>query len=297
MIGRLPDVGKLMRHFLIITNTYKDENGRLTGELVAYIRKKGGECDCFYSDGESKSEAAPALDKMDPATDCVMVLGGDGTLIRAASRLVDSRIPLIGVNLGTVGYLCELEESNVFDAVDRLMADDCMVEERMMLTGAGILGGVREEYGVALNDIVIHRTGELSVVSLIVYVNGEYLHTCRADGIIVSTPTGSTGYNMSAGGPIVDPKAQMILITPINAHNLNSRSIVIGAEDEVVVEIGRRRSQKDETLEVSFDGDTAARLVVGDKFSIRKASDTTRILKLSNKSFLEILSKKMQVYT
>ena len=293
----LPDVGKLMRHFLIITNTYKDENGRLTGELAAYIRKKGGECDCFYSDGESKSEAAPALDKMDPATDCVMVLGGDGTLIRAASRLVDSRIPLIGVNLGTVGYLCELEESNVFDAVDRLMADDCMVEERMMLTGAGILGGVREEYGVALNDIVIHRTGELSVVSLIVYVNGEYLHTFRADGIIVSTPTGSTGYNMSAGGPIVDPKAQMILITPINAHNLNSRSIVIGAEDEVVVEIGRRRSQKDETLEVSFDGDTAARLVVGDKFSIRKASDTTRILKLSNNSFLEILSKKMQVYT
>lgn len=286
-----------MRHFLIITNTYKDENGRLTGELASYIHKKGGECDCFYSDGESKSEAAPALEQMDPATDCVMVLGGDGTLIRAASRLVDSRIPLIGVNLGTVGYLCELEESNVFDAVDRLMADDCMVEERMMLTGAGILGGVREEYGVALNDIVIHRTGELSVVSLIVYVNGEYLHTFRADGIIVSTPTGSTGYNMSAGGPIVDPKAQMILITPINAHNLNSRSIVIGAEDEVVVEIGRRRSQKDETLEVSFDGDTAVRLVVGDKFSIRKASDTTRILKLSNKSFLEILSKKMQVYT
>ena len=296
MTGRLPDVGKLMRHFLIITNTYKDENGRLTGELAAYIRKKGGECDCFYSDGERKSEAAPALDKMDPATDCVMVLGGDGTLIRAASRLVDSRIPLIGVNLGTVGYLCELEESNVFDAVDRLMADDCMVEERMMLTGAGILGGVREEYGVALNDIVIHRTGELSVVSLIVYVNGEYLHTFRADGIIVSTPTGSTGYNMSAGGPIVDPKAQMILITPINAHNLNSRSIVIGAEDEVVVEIGRRRSQKDETLEVSFDGDTAARLVVGDKFSIRKASDTTRILKLSNKSFLEILSNGRQKY-
>lgn len=178
-----------MRHFLIITNTYKDENGRLTGELAAYIRKKDGECDCFYSDGERKSEAAPALDKMDPATDCVMVLGGDGTLIRAASRLVDSRIPLIGVNLGTVGYLCELEESNVFDAVDRLMADDCMVEERMMLTGAGILGGVREEYGVALNDIVIHRTGELSVVSLIVYgergvsayVSGGRNHCVDAD--------------------------------------------------------------------------------------------------------------------
>lgn len=88
------------------------------------------------------------MDKMDPATDCVMVLGGDGTLIRAASRLVDSRIPLIGVNLGTVGYLCELEESNVFDAVDRLMADDCMVEERMMLTGAGTLAECGKNTGL-----------------------------------------------------------------------------------------------------------------------------------------------------
>ena len=100
MTGRLPDVGKLMRHFLIITNTYKDENGRLTGELAAYIRKKGGECDCFYSDGESKSEAAPALDKMDPATDCVMVLGGDadprGIQAGGQQDSVDRREPWYG---------------------------------------------------------------------------------------------------------------------------------------------------------------------------------------------------------
>ena len=289
----LPDVGKLMRHFLIITNTYKDENGRLTGELAAYIRKKGGECDCFYSDGESKSEAAPALDKMDPATDCVMVLGGDGTLIRAASRLVDSRIPLIGVNLGTVGYLCELEESNVFDAVDRLMADDCMVEERMMLTGAGILGGVREEYGVALNDIVIHRTGELSVVSLIVYVNGEYLHTFRADGIIVSTPTGSTGYNMSAGGPIVEPGASLILLTPICPHTLNTRSIILRAEDEVVVEIGERQSGQEQEVEVNFDGSRCLILKSGDRLKVTRSDKTTSIMKLSELSFLERLHRKM----
>lgn len=99
------------------------------------------------------------MDKMDPATDCVMVLGGRRNADPRGIQAGGQQIPLIGVNLGTVGYLCELEESNVFDAVDRLMADDCMVEERMMLTGAGILGGVREEYGVALNDIVIHRTG------------------------------------------------------------------------------------------------------------------------------------------
>jgi NAD+ kinase len=166
-----------------------------------------------------------------------------------------------------------------------------------MLTGHAILDGKESETALALNDVVIHRTGALSVVNLVVYVNGAYLNTFHADGIIVSTPTGSTGYNMSAGGPIVDPKAEMILITPINAHNLNSRSIVIGAEDEVVVEIGKRRSQKDETVEVSFDGDNAVKLKVGDRFLIQKAEDTAKICKISRESFLEILRKKMQTYT
>lgn len=286
-----------MKHFLIITNAYKDAELKLTNALAAYIETKGGTSQCFVSNGEDIQTAAPMPEGIEPQTDCVLVLGGDGTLIRAATRLVDSGIPMIGVNLGTLGYLCELEESNVFAAIDQLMAGEYMIEQRMMLSGRGIKEGLEVGSGLAFNDIVIHRTGALSIVSLIVYVNGEYLNTFRADGIILSTPTGSTGYNMSAGGPIVDPKAQMILITPINAHNLNSRSIVIGAEDEVVIEIGKRRSQKDETVEVSFDGDNAVKLKVGDRFMIRKAKDTARICKLSNKSFLEILSKKMQTYT
>ena len=110
------------------------------------------------------------------------------------------------------------------------------------------------------------------MVRLKVSVNGEYLNTFCGDGVILSTPTGSTGYSMSAGGPIVAPKAQMILITPINPHDLNSRSIVIGAEDEVTVELAARRHQKDETAEVSFDGDHAKKLEVGDRVVIRKAS-------------------------
>ena len=207
-------------------------------------------------------EAAPHREDIPENTQGVLVLGGDGTLIRAAAALVKSRLPLIGVNLGTLGYLCELEEKDVFAAVDKLMKDDYMVEERMMLGGYGIKGGEILPADIALNDVVIHRTGALSVVNLIVYVNGEYLNTFRADGIIISTPTGSTGYNMSAGGPIVDPKAQMMLITPINDHNLSSKSIVISADEEVTVELGKRRSQKDEMVEVSFDGDSKVRLEV-----------------------------------
>ena len=192
-----------MKNFLIITNYYKDSEARLTNHIKEYIEKKGGSCSTFFSNGETPGEAAPHREDIPENTQGVLVLGGDGTLIRAAAALVKSRLPLIGVNLGTLGYLCELEEKDVFAAVDKL-----------------------------------------SVVNLIVYVNGEYLNTFRADGIIISTPTGSTGYNMSAGGPIVDPKAQMMLITPINDHNLSSKSIVISADEEVTVELGKTETAK-----------------------------------------------------
>lgn len=286
-----------MKNFLIITNSFKDAGLKLTNEIKQYIEQAGGSCVSFVSNGEEADKAVPLESDIPEITECVIVLGGDGTLIRAASGLANSKFPLIGVNMGTLGYLCELEEKDVFTAVDLLLEDTYMIEERMMLVGHGIKSGQETISDVALNDIVIHRTGALSVVNLIVYVNGEYLNTFHADGIILSTPTGSTGYNMSAGGPIVDPKAKMILITPINAHNMNSRSIVIGAEDEVMVKIGKRRSQKDETVEVSFDGDNAVKLEVGDRFIVRKAQDTAKICKLSKESFLEILRRKMRVYT
>lgn len=285
-----------MKHFLIITNSFKDTDLRLTKDIKAYIEKKGGSCFYYTSNGEDEDAAAPKPEQIPADTEVVIVLGGDGTLIRAADRMISNGFPLIGVNLGNLGYLCELEESNVFWAIDRLFEDQYIIEKRMMLVGCGIKAGKRVAPKIAFNDIVIHRTGSLSIVNLILSVNGRYLNTFRADGIIISTPTGSTGYNMSAGGPIVDPKASMILITPINAHNLNTRSIVIGDEDEVVVEIGRRRSQKDETMEVSFDGDNAVKLEVGDRFIIRKAEKTTQILKLRNESFLEILRRKMETY-
>lgn len=286
-----------MKHFLIITNAFKDKNLKLTGELKKYIEDKGGTCTCFTNRGDNAQYAAPELSDIPKETECALVLGGDGSLIRAASKLRTSGIALIGVNLGTLGYLCELEESNVFSAIDELMADHYVAENRMMLCGHAIKNGEMTESRVALNDVVIHRAGALSIVCLIVSVNGEYLNTFRADGVIISTPTGSTGYNMSAGGPIVDPKAQMILLTPINSHNLNSRSIVIGAEDEVTIEIGKRRSQKDETVEVSFDGDNAIRMEVGDKLIVRKATSAAKICKISSMSFLDILRKKMQAYT
>lgn len=285
-----------MKHFFIIANALKDKNLNLTRQLISDIEKKGGRASYAVSVDESGSHVI--LGQVIPKeTECILVIGGDGTLIRAARDTVSLGIPLIGVNLGKLGYLCELEENTLPVAIEELFADHYTIENRMMLGGYTREGHSETEERLALNDIVIHRTGALQIVNLNVFVNGEYLCSFKADGIILATPTGSTGYNLSAGGPIVDPQARMILMTPINSHTLNSRSIVISPEDEVTIELGMRRSERDEQVEVSFDGDHNVRLKVGDRIVVHKTKVSTKILKLSNMSFLEILRKKMQTYT
>lgn len=285
-----------MKHFFIITNSYKDKDLRLTKSMKDYIETKGGRCGYYVNRGEENQEGCVRPELLPEELDLIFVIGGDGTLIRTARDTASKNVPLIGVNLGTLGYLCELEESTVYGAIDQIMEGKFMLEQRMCLSGYPIQAGEKLPSRTALNDIVIHRSGALQLVSLVVYVNGQYLNTFDGDGVIVSTPTGSTGYNLSAGGPIVDPKARMILITPINSHTLNSKSIVIGAEDEVIVEIGARRRENDEQVVVSFDGDHNVQLDVGDRIVIHQAKRDCRILKLGKLSFLEILRKKMQSY-
>ena len=286
-----------MKHFFIIANQQKDKDLVLTKQMKVFIEERNGTCEYFSMEGKKGVDALPHSNHIPKETECILVLGGDGTLIRVAARFVSCQIPLIGVNLGTLGYLCELEAKDVFDALDRLMQGAYVLEERMLLTGYAKKNGEHIKERMVLNEIAIRSAGALSILNLIVYVNGKYLYTFHGDGVLVSTPTGSTGYNMSAGGPIVDPKANVLLITPINAHNLNTKSIVIGAKEEVMIEIGSRRVEKDESALVSFDGDGIAELGVGDKFIIKQAEARVKICKLSEESFLEILRKKMQTYS
>ncbi len=268
----------------------------LTRSMQDYIETKGGRCGYYVSRGEENDSDCIRPEALPEDLDLIFVIGGDGTLIRAARDTAQKHVPLIGVNLGTLGYLCELEETTVFSAIDQIMDDNFVLEARMRLSGHPVRAGEQLLPQTALNDIVIHRSGALQLVSLVVYVNGQYLYRFDGDGVIISTPTGSTGYNLSAGGPIVDPKARMILITPINSHTLNAKSIVIGAEDEVTVEIGSRRREGDEQVVVSIDGDYNTCLDVGDQIVIHQAKKDCRILKLGKLSFLEILRKKMQSY-
>lgn len=285
-----------MRHFFIITNIHKDEKKLLTKKLKSYIEAKGGICGYYFSNGNKEITEGINPEIIPENTECIFVLGGDGTLIRVAGDLHEKNIPLIGVNLGTLGYLCELEENTVYHAIDEIMLDHFVVEQRMMLEGCCVINGEEQESYQAFNDIIIHRSSQLSVRSMILRVNGRYVNTYTGDGMMVATPTGSTAYNLSAGGPIVDPKTELLLVTPINPHNFNSKSIVLSAKDYIEIEIAARSHEKNEVSEVSFDGVHATQINIGDKVIIRKAENATKILKLNQLSFLEILSKKMQTY-
>lgn len=284
-----------MNKFYIITNSDKDRDFGFTNDIVAYLKKNGKEC--LVQQAERKMEGAyhytnPEL--IPDGTECILVLGGDGTLLQAARDVVHREIPMLGINLGTLGFLAEIDKPSVYSALDKLMKDDYEIEERMMLTGTVRRGDKIIGQDVALNDIVIGREGSLRVVRFKNYVNDVYLNSYNADGIIIATPTGSTGYSLSCGGPIVSPNAAMTLMTPIAPHTLNTRSIIFPEEDVITVELGKGRRQVQEQGIVSFDGDTEIPMVTGDRIVIRKASVSVKILKLSHLSFVEVLRQKME---
>jgi NAD+ kinase len=162
-----------------------------------------------------------------------------------------------------------------------------------MLNGCVYRNGKTIYEDIALNDIVLSRFGNLGIIDFKVYVNDEYLNLYSADGMIVATPTGSTAYNLSAGGPILEPCAGIMVITPICSHTLGSRSIVLSADSKVTVEIGSNRHSDDNEARVYFDGSNAFTLMEGDVIEINKSKLTTKIMKLNSMSFVEVLHKKM----
>lgn len=286
-----------MEHFYIITNHQKDENLEVTKQIQSYLESHGKTCmiqdegKTGLNDADYKYTNAAEIPS---EVECVLVLGGDGTLIQAARDTLRRRLPLLGINLGTLGFLAEIEKEHLFEALDQLMRDEYDLESRMMLTGTVHRNGEAEVTDVALNDIVLNRCGALRTINYEICVNGEFLYSCPADGIIISTPTGSTGYNLSARGPIVSPSSAMIVLTPICPHSLTSGSIVLSAKDQVTVKLGPGRKNVEESAAVTFDGAMSVELKIGDYVEITQAQEVTELIRISKKSFVETVRKKMQ---
>ena len=278
-----------MNNFCIVTNRSKDTDLEYTHHIRNYLEERGKKVviaesskirDDEITGGEFKSTIWEEADL------CI-VLGGDGTMLQAARSAAYLDIPLIGVNLGTLGYLAEVEKNGIDDALDRILSGNYEIEERMMLYGSKDGKGT-----YALNDIAITKYSSISSIGYNIYVNGLLLCSYKADGIIVSTATGSTGYNMSAGGPIVEPSAKAILITPICPHTINSRSLVLSSKTKIEVEIATIKDNVSPKVVASFDGSGIIDLTAGERIEIERSTKTTKILRLNKVSFLEVLGKK-----
>ena len=284
-----------MKKFALLTNYSKDKRLVYTRMIKTYITENGGSywIPRYISEPDKDGDQRYDFSDMPEDIECVLVLGGDGTLLQAARELLQRHIPLLGINLGTLGFLTSAEKSELPKCLDSVLDDSCSIDERMMLEGVAYHGSEKIQMNIALNDVIIARAGFSRLVELKIYVNGELLSIYNADGIIVSTPTGSTGYSLSAGGPIIFPQPDVIVITPICPHSLQARSLVVSGEDRIMIEIGRRRKTQKEEAMVTFDGRSAQELETGDRIEIYKAQETTQLIRLKGRSFYQVLQNKI----
>ena len=276
-----------MNKFLIVANTDKDINLSLSNKISRYLSDRQA-TSVIVSDVVEHYDDMHIKEEYMDGVQAVIVLGGDGTMLRAAHSIGEHNVPLMGIKLGTLGFLTEVEESNVFKALDRLLVDDFSIEKRMM-----IVGTVKDNQYHSLNDIVITRAGFSRIIGLNIYVNEQLLDTYEADGVIVATPTGSTGYNLSAGGPIVSPKSKVIVVTPISPHSLTTKSVVFDSSDEIKIEIVKKRKTQETEAIVSFDGDNSMELSAGDIVYAKLSTREISLIKMYDVNFYSVLRDKI----
>ena len=277
-----------MNNFFIIANKQKDINLEITEQIRHHISRLGAVCNIY----DQYDRDVSSID-IPEETQCILVIGGDGTILAAARMLVGSNIPLLGINLGTLGFLADVNLADLSKTLDLLLQDQYQVENRIMLTAEVYKQGKKAATYIALNDFNINRFGASRVIGLKVGINGSVIDRYRADGVIVCTPTGSTGYNLSAGGPIINPTCKNFVITPICPHSLTARSIVLAKEDIVTVEVEQIRSNIKEEAIISFDGREGLSLFPGDQVKIYKSQEVTPFIKATEVIFVQILKEKL----
>jgi len=221
--------------------------------------------------------------------DLIAVLGGDGTLLRTARYVADRNVPIVGINMGTFGYLTEVNLNETYAALELILKGDFLTEKRMMLDVKVHRGNKVIGSGIVLNDVVINRGNLSRIVELEISVDNQYLTTYKSDGLIVSTPTGSTAYSLSAGGPIVFPGKDLIIINPICPHTLSNRPIIFPENADLQITLWSKESGATVTL----DGQESYRINAGDNMTIRKSKYVTRLVLSPHRGYAEILRSKL----
>ncbi|NLP37742.1 MAG: NAD(+)/NADH kinase [Firmicutes bacterium] len=269
----------------------KEEVKKMVERIVAFCRQN--DVDVYLAASEEAVplggiETIPA-EAFAGIVDIVIVLGGDGTILRAARRFSGMNLPLLGVNLGQMGFLAEVEPPNLEKALQKILAGNYKAEHRLMLSARVIRDGRPVSEHTALNDIVISKGQSSRIIYLDTYVNDKHLETYPSDGIIIATPTGSTGYSLSAGGPIVNPALDVMIITPICPHLLHHRSVIVDSSERVSIHPWTR--QIDVTMTV--DGQLAFTLMDEDIIQVTRAPLTTPLVQLQGSDFYSLLHRKL----
>lgn len=227
------------------------------------------------------------------SADFALVLGGDGTILRASKKLYEHNIPIFGINFGNVGYLTACNPDTAIECIKMVVDGKYKLESRLMLEGSVIREGKTVHSFVALNEATLFRSTLKKAFSAEVYINGMNTETVLGDGIIVSTPTGSTSYNFSAGGPVLTPESNNMVITPLSPMHFVCSSIVTSGEDTIEVKVNVDGLLKSSPLSLEIDGDSAFDIYDGDILKIKKAKNTAKTIKVSDMSFYQILKKKL----
>ena len=277
-----------MKHFCIIANQEKDPDGRVAGALRETLKSYGFEAYVIAPlvPGTKYKKA-----ELKEGTDCAIILGGDGTFLHGAKALSRGGIPIMGINLGNLGFLTAAEQQDTEKAVRQLAAGEYVIEKRTLLSADCVER--KDSEHKALNDVVIARSGFSRLIRLRLSVNGQVVQDYQGDGVIIATPTGSTGYSLSAGGPVVSPVAKTLVITPICPHMLSARPLVVSEDDRITVEILKSSRSMEQEAFVTVDGDEVAGLTVGEHVNIVKAEDTISVVMLKDISFWEKVRAKL----
>ena len=287
-----------MKKVILTPNPYRDKNFQTVRNAAQILRNSGVEAKICLPFEIDRGHDLPRdlhfsrLDRELPTANCVVCFGGDGTILHMAKTATRHGIPILGVNIGTMGFMAELENSEL-NQLARLANDDYAVDNRMMLDVTVHRDRDIIFHDICLNDCVITKGAVARIVHLCVKCDGVQAMECGGDGVILATPTGSTAYSLSAGGPIVEPEAHSILVTPICAHDIVSRGIV--ASDKRVITVSLTHNARRNAF-LSVDGGKALRMNMGDVATIKKSNLSTKLIRLKDRSFYDVVNMKFKNY-
>jgi NAD+ kinase len=276
----------------IISNLVKDKDQQITKQIISWLEQRN--ISVFFDEKISTELALTKDNYCDEHifknSDIIMVLGGDGTLLNVARQASCNGVPLFGINLGHLGFLTETEVGDMYTSLEKLIAGEYSIEKRLMLEAFIENDDDLTKNFIALNDIVVAKGNFSRLISYSIYINDNFVDIYSGDGIIVCSPTGSTAYSLSAGGPIVSPDVEVLLVTPVCPHTLHSRSILVSNKDLVRIDVCKENSME---IIMTVDGQTGVKIKPGDIVTVKQSKYYANLVKLNNRSFFDVLRAKM----